>query len=158
MKLFLLLSLLNLVFLSWCVVSSVPWWVQSSSWAEQSKSLISSQICIAVQCFKIEIADNDETRHRGLMYRQSLASDAWMLFVFDQSWIYPFRMKNTLIPLDMIWISDKNEVVDIQTAVPCITPECKLYSPVWSARYVLEINAWLAKQYNFKTWTIVTIQ
>ena len=84
-----------------------------------------------------------------------------MLFAFDKMWTYSFRMKNTLIPLDMIRINEidwENRVVDIQTAQPCITENCEIYSPNWESKYVLEINAWLAEKYRIKVWDLVYIE
>lgn len=63
-----------------------------------------------------------------------------MLFVFDGLDIRPFWMKNTLIPLDMIWLDQNFSVIDIQTAEPCEKDPCKVYMPAWLAQYVLEIN------------------
>ena len=49
-------------------------------------------------------------------------------------------MKNTLIPLDMIFISKESEIVDIKYAVPCREDPCAKYSPAKPAKYVLEVN------------------
>lgn len=110
--------------------------------------------------FNVEIADSDEERTRGLMYRESLWEKSAMIFVFPKTDIHSFWMKNTLIPLDMIWIKNewgKSHVVDIQTALPCEQDPCRSYIPVWIADYVLEINAGLAEKYNIKKWDLVEI-
>lgn len=93
------------------------------------------------QVFSVEIADEHKERRDGLMFRESLAKNAGMLFVFDQTAIYPFWMKNTLIPLYMIWISEDFKIVDMQRAVPCETETCPQYVPSGMAKYVLEISA-----------------
>ena len=111
--------------------------------------------------FQVELAQTDEERQQWLMYRESLDEDKWMLFIFPNEWIYSFWMKNTLIPLDMIWINKvdwENRVVDIQTATPCITSECELYEPDWDSLFVLEINAWLAEKYGIEVWDLVYIE
>lgn len=54
--------------------------------------------------FQLEVADNDETRKRGLMYRQSLPANGGMLFDFEQSRVISMWMKNTYIPLDMLFV------------------------------------------------------
>lgn len=114
-----------------------------------------NQICFTNNCFDIQIADNDQEREYGLMNRVVLPSQSGMLFVFEQQKIYPFWMKNTKIPLDMIWIDDNNRVVDIQTAQPCLVDPCMSYTPSGSWLYVLEINAWLSSLLWIKKWSIV---
>lgn len=111
--------------------------------------------------FQVELAQTDAERRQWLMYRESLAEDKWMLFIFSDEWIYPFWMKNTLIPLDMIRINEidwENRVVDIQTAEPCVTDECEIYKPAWDSLFVLEINAWLAEKYGIEVWDLVYIE
>ena len=117
-----------------------------------SKSPISTQqVCINSKCFNIEIAQTTEELQKGLMYRQSLNENAGMLFIFDKDDIYSFWMKNTLIPLDIIWINKDNQIVYIASNVqPCKADSCAAYSPEKEALYVLEINAGLSEKYGFK--------
>ena len=98
-----------------------------------------SQVSLGGKTYEVEIADEHKERRQGLMFRESLAEDAGMLFVFDETKIYPFWMKNTLIPLYMIWISEDLEVVEVQRAVPCKQETCPQYVPKKMAKYVLEI-------------------
>ena len=113
-----------------------------------------NQVCIADHCFDIEIADNDVSRQQWLMYRETLPSQSGMLFVFDREQKYPFWMKNTLIPLDMLWINSGGYIVDIQTAIPCISDPCPTYDPKSDSLYVLEINAGLSQLLWIQTWAI----
>jgi uncharacterized membrane protein (UPF0127 family) len=99
-----------------------------------------TQVCFKSSCVSAEIADNDESRRVGLMNRTSLAPDAGMLFVFESDGIYPFWMKDTRIPLDMIWLDSDLKVVDIKHAVPCGVDPCPDYIPSGKAKYVLEVN------------------
>lgn len=72
-----------------------------------------------VRRFKVEIADTDATRERGLMFRTSMAPDRGMLFDFKSPREVAFWMKNTLIPLDMLFISADGHVISIaRNAVP----------------------------------------
>jgi uncharacterized protein len=69
--------------------------------------------------FKVEVADNDATRERGLMFRKTLAADRGMLFDFKAPKYVAFWMKNTLIPLDMLFIAADGHIVSIaRDAVP----------------------------------------
>ena len=107
------------------------------------------QVCFESNCFEVETSDNPLERTQGLMFRSSLDENKGMLFIFPESGLYSFWMKNTLIPLDIIWINKNLEVVDIKSdAQPCTTENCNSYSPSSEALYVLEINANLTNKYN----------
>lgn len=96
--------------------------------------------CFDDTCFTIEVVDTPETRQVGLMYREYLAPDSGMLFIFEEEAIYPFWMKNTLIELDMIWMNADYEVVYIARNVPpCEVEQCPSYNPGVAALYVLEV-------------------
>ena len=87
--------------------------------------------------FNIEVVDTDETRARGLMFRQSLAPDAGMLFDFFDERHASFWMQNTLIPLDMIFIGADGIVKTVHVnARPLDTTSIPSGVPV---RFVLEI-------------------
>jgi len=69
--------------------------------------------------FKVEVADTDATRERGLMFRKFVAADRGMLFDFKTPRLVAFWMKNTLIPLDMLFIAADGHVISIaRDAVP----------------------------------------
>lgn len=108
--------------------------------------------------FKVEIADNPMERSRGLMDRSSMEEDEGMLFIFEKSDYVKFWMKNTLIPLDMIFIDQNHKIAHIASEVkPCPDGvlDCPLYPSELPVRYVLEINAGLAKKYGFKNGDLV---
>lgn len=81
-----------------------------------------------------------------------------MLFIFDTYDFHNFRMKNTLIPLDMIWIDDQNTVVRIITAQPCTTEPCEVYTPEALSKYVLEINAGMAQKRGISEGTKIRLR
>jgi len=94
--------------------------------------------------FNVEIVRTDEDRQRGLMFRDSLAQNSGMIFIFDQEGNYPFWMKNTKIPLDIIYFDSDWKVVGIlEDMEPMSRASRGIGKP---ARYVLEINAGLAKK------------
>lgn len=92
--------------------------------------------------FTIEIADDEDERSRGLMFRKSLDTDAGMLFVYDPPERASFWMKNTFIPLDMIFIDDTGRVESI--AAGTVPFSVKPHSSEGAVRAVLEIGAGLA--------------
>jgi uncharacterized protein len=109
------------------------------------------KICFKDTCVSVEIADDDLSRTRGLMFRKSLAQDSGMLFTFPSEDIYSFWMKNTLIDLDMIWLDKDLLVVDIKSFVPgCKTPECPSYTPKNKAKFVLEVNAGFVETHKIR--------
>lgn len=106
------------------------------------------KVCIKDICVQAEIADSEAEKTRGLMYRQSLAWESGMLFIFDEELLHSFWMKNTLIPLDIIWIDSDKNIVDItQNALPCKEEqECESIIPVLEVKYVLEVNSGFTEQ------------
>ena len=92
--------------------------------------------------FSVEVAQTRSERARGLMHREQLEPDEGMLFVYEKEGERSFWMKNTLIPLDIIWIDADKEVVFIhERAQPCKVEPCPKISPDVKASYVLELNA-----------------
>jgi uncharacterized protein len=98
---------------------------------------------------QVELATDDTTRGQGLMYRDRLAEDHGMLFLFPESGEYPFWMKNTLIALDMIWIDDQHRIAHVASNVPpCHADPCPNYPPNARAKYVLELAAGVAAKHH----------
>ena len=102
------------------------------------------------QRFKVEVVDDDESRARGLMFRDSLAEDRGMLFVFEREQPLAFWMKNTKIPLDIMYFDDERRLVSVSSAPPCTTPQCPNYPSKAPARYTLELKAGTARKLGAK--------
>lgn len=93
-------------------------------------------------CVKIEVVSEPDDVSRGLMYRDGLAADSGMFFVFERAFAYPFWMKNMKFPIDIIWMNEEGVVVHVERDVPpCTQDPCPTYPPRQAALYVLEINA-----------------
>ena len=112
-------------------------------------SLNQNQISINGNTINIELATTQLERTRGLMFRENLQGG--MLFIFEEEDIHPFWMKNTLIPLDIIWLNKNKEVVFIEkNAQPCEEKHCQSITPTKKAKYVLELNAFESDKLDLK--------
>ncbi len=95
---------------------------------------------------QLELALTDKEKRAGLMFRDSLPADRGMLFPFDRDGISSFWMKNTLIPLDIVWIDAAGTVADVHAdAPPCRSDPCPMYKNSRPARAVLLVNAGTAR-------------
>lgn len=93
----------------------------------------------------VEIAADDASRAHGLMDRTSMPEDHGMLFVFPNSAVQTFWMKDTLIPLDMLFLDTHRRIVTVlQNVSPCKADPCPIYPSTQPARYVLELNGGVA--------------
>jgi len=97
---------------------------------------------------KAQMAVTKEELSEGLMFRQSLPENEGMLFDLQKMMIPSMWMKNTLIPLDMLFIDDKGIIVYIKENTVPYSEE--LIVPTTPCRYVLEINAGLSEKYGIK--------
>jgi uncharacterized membrane protein (UPF0127 family) len=108
----------------------------------------------------VELAVTPAERARGLSGRASLAQDAGMLFVFEAATIPSFWMKDTLIPLDLVWIDGDKRVVgvtaDVQTEPGVADGDLRRYSPPASVLYVLELNSGAAARLGLDTGDALT--
>jgi uncharacterized membrane protein (UPF0127 family) len=106
--------------------------------------------------FNVEIADSPAKRELGLQYRRDLASDHGMIFLFPAQSEQTFWMKNTPIPLDMIFISRELKIVGIvEQATPFSLDPRSVGAP---SQYVLEINGGLAKRNGIRRGDSVSLE
>jgi len=109
---------------------SSPAPVVSSSPTNAGQMLpISAQVEIGGQKISLEVARTPQQQQMGLMYRTSLADDRGMLFPFDPPQPVSFWMKNTKIPLDMIFLREGQVQVIAANVPPCISDPCPSYGP-----------------------------
>lgn len=98
--------------------------------------------------FNVELADTDERRTLGLMYRTTMAADAGMLFDFKADRPVSMWMRNTRLPLDMLFITRDGRVLNIaQRAVPFTEHSISSDGPV---RAVLELNGGTTERLGIK--------
>ncbi|MHB8230670.1 MAG: DUF192 domain-containing protein [Vulcanimicrobiaceae bacterium] len=93
---------------------------------------------------RVAVADTDRARERGLMGVAVLPAHAGMVFVFDADGPVQFWMKNTLIPLDMVFVSAHGTVRSVASWVPTVpptTPDDRIPRRDGVGKYVIELNA-----------------
>lgn len=104
----------------------------------------------------VEIADTPAEWERGLMFRESLPKNLGMLFIFPDSAVRTFWMKNVLIPLDIYFIDAEGIIVKIEKRLPpCQADPCLTYSSESPVKYVLEVNGGFSEEYMIKRWNKV---
>ena len=92
--------------------------------------------------FVVEVADDESERARGLMFRDAMAADHGMLFVHDSEDVQAYWMKNTMIPLDIMYFDRERKLVSVAHAPPCsLGDKCPPFASEGPALYVLELNA-----------------
>ncbi|HSI71447.1 MAG TPA: DUF192 domain-containing protein [Gillisia sp.] len=102
-----------------------------------------------IKTLEIEIADTPYEWETGLMYRESLGEDQGMLFVYPQEGPRSFYMKNTHIPLDLIFYSKDSIVVSYhENAIPMDLTPIPSNAP---AQFILEVNAGKVAEWNIET-------
>ena len=122
----------------------VIWWMQRPHFVE---------LQIKGQVIKVEIAETEIEKREGLMYREELEEDRGMLFVYQSPVPANFWMKNTLIPLDMIFIHPNKTINHIERDVPPCPAEvvdCPNYTSHEITQYVLEVNAGWSERHNIE--------
>ena len=101
--------------------------------------------------YRVELAKTPEDQAQGLMYRESLREKSGMLFLFPANEVHRFWMKNTMIPLDMIWMDPTRKVLFVSANTPpCKADPCPDYGPNAPASSVLEIAGGLAAKEGIK--------
>ncbi|MDH5671666.1 MAG: DUF192 domain-containing protein [Myxococcales bacterium] len=101
----------------------------------------------------VELARTVQERQQGLMYRKQLAPDAGMLFLFEEEKPLSFWMRNTYVPLDMIFIGSDLRIVGIVENAEPLTDDSR--SVDGHSQYVLEVNAGFSREHGLATGTAV---
>jgi uncharacterized protein len=96
----------------------------------------------------VEIAETDDARHLGLMYREGMSEDQGMFFIFPAEEYQSFYMKNTVLPLDIIFVNSKKRIVKIhKNTQPFSEKSLPSYEP---ALYVVEVNSGFTDKFRIK--------
>lgn len=113
---------------------------------------------LAGERYAVEVADDQAERARGLMFRDSLPADGGMLFIHEAEMPQSYWMKNTRIPLDILYFDDDRVLVSQQRDVPpcSLGDRCPPYPSDEPARYVLELNAGEAAELGLQDGAVLT--
>ena len=108
--------------------------------------------------YSAELAKTPEEQAQGLMFRESLPPRHGMLFLFPEPGVHKFWMKNTMIPLDMIWLDREGRVVFVSADTPpCKADPCPSYGPDTPAVTVLEIAGGMAVKEAVKAGSLLKL-
>ncbi|MFO1358702.1 DUF192 domain-containing protein [Plasticicumulans sp.] len=120
-----------------CLALAVPWLAAAPATAGQT-----AQVTVGAGRFRVEVAETEAERERGLMYRAALPAGGGMLFVQPRALPVSFWMKNTHVALDILWFDAQGRLVKISARVPpCTADPCPLYPSGGPVAWVLEIAA-----------------
>lgn len=109
------------------------------------------QVMLKGKRFLVELATDDASRERGLMFREHMEDERGMLFIFERELPQAFWMKNTKIPLDMLFFDHDRKLVAMHENVPpCKADPCQAYPSRAPAMYVLELNGGMAAKIGVK--------
>lgn len=110
-------------------------------------TLPSVEVQVGTERFTLEVADEPGEQETGLMYRKSMPANHGMIFVFPWADVRAFWMRNTLIPLDIVYLDDEATVLNVEPMVPL--DESSVRSD-GKARYAIELNAGTAKRVGIR--------
>ena len=119
---------------------------------------ISALAEMAGQQISLEVARTPEEQAMGLMYRTSLAADRGMLFPFEPPQPVSFWMKNTLIPLDMVFLRNGKVKAIAANVPPCTTTPCPTYGPSTEIDQVIELRGGRAAELGLNVSDQITIK
>ena len=115
----------------------------------QTHQYSTTTLKIAGQTLNIDLAQTPDEREQGLSGRKSLADGTGMLFVFENSGLYGFWMKDMLFPIDIIWVNEEKNIVHIEKS---LTPETypKVFGQEVVSKYVLEVQSGFSDKNRIK--------
>lgn len=112
----------------------------------------SVELCLERQienCLLLEVAKSNQKKTEGLMFYEDMRENYGMFFVFDTSAIQSFWMKNTYIPLDIIFLNESLTIINIENATE-INQTNKIYSSTAPSKFVIEVNYGVADHLKLK--------
>lgn len=124
----------------------------SSVLSQQIQKFNSTSLTAGIYVIKAEVAANEAERQQGLMFREKMAPNEGMVFIFDTPAAVCMWMKNTLLPLSVAFLDDDGKIINIEDMKPQTTAT---HCAARQARYALEMNLGWFKQKNIKPGAII---
>jgi uncharacterized membrane protein (UPF0127 family) len=122
--------------------------VTKTKFKKQGEVFFQDSIKNLIKKIDVEIAETDDARHLGLMFREGMTEDQGMLFIFQNEEEQGFYMKNTVMPLDIIFVNSKKQIVKIHKNTQPLSE--KDLPSVKPALYVVEVIAGFTDKYKIK--------
>jgi uncharacterized protein len=138
----------------------MPLWILLSALVLAGCPKPQSSVQLKGRTFSVEVAKTDASRAQGLMFRESMPSDAGMVFIFDDAQPRAFWMHNCKMALDILYFDEQLRFVSAALSVPpCNLPpeRCPNYPSEGAAKYTLELNAGLATELGVKKGDLLTL-
>ena len=126
--------------------------VTTSVFSQQIRKFNSTPLTAGIYVIKAEVAANEAERQQGLMFREKMAPNEGMVFIFDAPAAVCMWMKNTLLPLSVAFLDDEGKIINIEDMKPQTTDT---HCAAKQARYALEMNLGWFKQKNIKPGTVI---
>ncbi len=118
----------------------------------QQAQFTTTQLSAGMHLIKAEVAANNPERQQGLMFREKMANNAGMVFVFDNTTTQCMWMKNTLLPLSVAFLDAEGKIINIEDMAP---QSLESHCSKKPAKYALEMNLGWFKQKNIKPGTAI---
>ena len=119
---------------------------------------LEAKFCLNKNCIFLEVAETREEQSKGLMYRKTLRSNSGMLFLLDKARIINIWMKNTFVPLDVIFLINNKIVKIYENIQPCKIEKCQEYSSVYKINKIIEVASGTVKKLSLKEGQILNIE
>jgi len=119
-----------------------------TAFKKQGEVYFQDSLRTLIKKIDVEIADNDDARHLGLMYREGMKEDEGMLFIFPKEEEQSFYMRNTVLPLDIIFVNAKKQIVKIhRNTTPFSEKSLPSDKP---SLYVIEVNSGFTDKFKVR--------
>ena len=119
----------------------LPFFLFYQSVSANGVNFESIELEIAGSLFNLEMAKTSKQRQQGLMHRQKLADRSGMIFIYPYAGNNRIWMKNTLIPLTVIWLDANAKIIDIKKLMPCRQQNCPVFGVDRPSKFIIELNA-----------------